>query len=314
MSYILITPIRDEVENLLKLKETIFSQTVKPLIWVIGDGNSKDGSYQFAKELFKDYNWIHVIKQTIFFEDGYSHKNFSGNINNCLIYAKKICIENNINYSFIGKADATPLLADNYFEVLIEEMKNDPKLAFICGLQKLHFKNSIKVFNQVAGISNTGINDLRLYRKEFLEEMGGYPLSYSPDTVLQIKALNRGWRITFTKRTYFIKNRMGGAKIGMWNGYKLKGRGMYSLGYHPFLALLNAIFFSVKFPPHYQGIAVIHGYFINFFSNEDKINDLEVKDYFWNRRLKEIIQTFSNKFKMNWNYKDEKTYRIRNPK
>ena len=289
MSYILITPIKNEAENLLKLKETIFNQTVKPLIWVIGDGNSNDGSFQLAKELFKEYEWIHVIKQVVFFEDGYGHKNFSGNINNCFEYAKKNCIENDINYSFVGKADATPILANNYFEVLIEEMKNDPKLAFICGLQKLHIKNSIKVFNGVAGISNTGINDLRLYRKEFLDEMGGYPISCSPDTVLQIKALNRGWHITFTKRTYFIKNRMGGVKIGIWNGYKLKGSGMYTLGYHPFLVLMNTIYFSVKFPPYYQGIAVMYGYVLSFIKKEDKINDSEVIEYFWNKRLNEII-------------------------
>ena len=296
MSYILITPIKDEADNLLKLKETIFNQTVKPLIWVIGDGNSKDGSFQLAKELFEDYEWIHVIKQTTFFEKGYSHANFAAGFNDCYEYAKKICTENNIKYSFIGKTDATPVLANNYFEVLIEEMNNDPNLAFTCGLQQDEFKNSKQVLNQFAGISNIGINDIRMYSREFLEEMERYPNTYSPDVVLQIKALNRGWKVKLTERTYFVETRLGGSKIGVWKGYKLKGRGMYVLGYHPLLTLLNAIYFFVKIPPYYQGCAIIHGYLISFIKKEEKINDTEVIEYFWNKRLKEIIHAFLNKF------------------
>ena len=189
----------------------------------------------------------------------------------------------------MGKIDATPIIANNYFEVLMSEMNDDSKLAFVCGLQHLHHNNSKVILNQIKGIPNTCINDQRLYSRDFLEEMGGYPLTYSPDVVLQIKALNIGLRIKLTDKTYFIEPRLGGSKIGIWKGYKLKGKAMYGLGYHPLLVLLNAVYFSLNFSLHYYGIAVLYGYLISSLRKERKIDDAEVREYFWHTRMKEIL-------------------------
>ena len=41
----------------------------------------------------------------------------------------------------------------------------------------------------------TGYNDIRLYRRDFFEQVNGYPISYSPDSVLLIKAINRDGRL-----------------------------------------------------------------------------------------------------------------------
>lgn len=300
MTFILITPIKDEAKNILKLKETILNQTVKPLIWVIGDANSKDGSFEIAKELFRDYEWIHVISQKTFFESGYSHRNIACNLNDCYKYAKE-ALKNSNNFSFIARTDVTPVLSCDYFDVLIGEMERDPKIAFACGLQYLHFKNSKIRFSQLAGISNTGFNDQGVYRREFLEEMGGFPVTYSPETVLQIKALNRGWHLKLTDRTCFIKSRLGGSKIGVWNGYKLKGKVYYNLGYPISLVLIKTLYSCFKLTP--KNIAILSGYFLSAIKREEKIEDEEVIEYFGKRRLKEV---YSDLIKFLYFFKREK--------
>jgi hypothetical protein len=131
-----------------------------------------------------------------------------------------------------------------------------------------------------------------LYRKGFFDDINGYPITYSPDTVILIKAIQNNQKILVSNKTSFIKNRLGGSKIGVWNGYFLKGKGMYILGYHPLLMLMNALFFSVTYYPHYQGIAVIFGYLTNFFNNTEKINDKQIRVYFREKRIKEIIGYF----------------------
>jgi len=290
MNYILITPIKEEAKSLLQLKVTILNQTRKPLVWVIGDGNSQDGSFHMAKELFKDYEWIHVIKVKSFYENGYSHKNIAGSLNDCYKFSLEICSKNKIEFSFIGRTDATPILAEDYFEVLMTEMKQNPKLAFVCGLQHVQPRYSKKrIKNQIMGISKTGFNDIGLYRREFLEEMGSFPITYSPETVMQIKALHRGWELKLIEKTHFIKPRLGGSKIGVWKGYKLKGKYMYALGFHPLLVLPNALY-TIFFPPHYQGAALLLGYFASFIRNEEKVDDKEVIEYFSRERLKQILK------------------------
>ncbi len=293
MTYILITPMKDEIKSIPKLKETILSQTIKPSIWVIGDANSKDGSFQMANELFKDYTWIHIIKQKTFFEKGYSHKNIAGNLNDCYNYAKEIAKNKDIKYFYIARTDATPILSENYFEILIEEMERDPKLAFVCGTEIFQLKNSKIRYNEMNGISRTGLNDQGIYRRDFFEKMGGFPTTNAPETVLQIKASNRGWSLKGTDRTFFIKSRLGGSKIGVFKGYKLKGKVLYSLGYPIPLLLSSTVYYCLKFTP--KGLGLIPGYFSSAFKRENRIDDKEVLDYF-DKRMMQIFFDLKKKF------------------
>ena len=54
VSYVLVTPIRNEVTNLENLVESVFKQTIKPVLWVIAvDSNCVDGSYEAAYRMLK---------------------------------------------------------------------------------------------------------------------------------------------------------------------------------------------------------------------------------------------------------------------
>ena len=135
--------------------------------------------------------------------------------------------------------------------------------------------------------------DIRLYRKEFFEEMGGYPLNYSPDTILLVKAINRGWDAKITSSTYYYKKRLGGiggSKQGIWKSYKLKGKAFYFLGYDVIFLFLNSFYISIKYPPHYQGFAIIHGYILSILNHDPKIEDKEVRDYF-GKRISRILKS-----------------------
>lgn len=290
-NYILITPIKDEYENLLKLKQTVFNQTIRPKLWVIVDGNSKDESLKIAHKIFKEYKWIYIIKQNQFFEKKYSHRNFAQAVNEGYEYAKSISYNKGIIYSFIGKIDATVILMKDYFEILLSEMEKDPKLAIICGLQVLYYKGKNIYFRPLPSIRFTGFNDIRLYRKEFFENICGYPLTSSPDGNLLIKAVNREWKIKVTNETYHVETRLGGSKIGTWKGMKLKGKAMYTLGYHPILMCLNAFYTSLKFPPYYQGLPMILGYILGVIRRDEKILDEEILQYYGEKRLKDIIHS-----------------------
>jgi glycosyltransferase involved in cell wall biosynthesis len=280
----------NEAGNIEKLRDVVFQQSVKPALWVICDGNSKDGSYDIARRVFDGYDWIHVISQRSYLEKGYSHKNFALAVNDCYSYARETCARNNIPYSYIGKIDATTALMPDYFEVLMDELESNGNLAFVCGVEHYQIRNTIKISEKFTEkIANSGINDIRLYRRDFFEKMKGYPVSFSPDTVLLVKALNMGLAIKITPRTHYYEPRLGGSKIGTWKGYKFKGKAMFYLNYHPFLVLLNTLDF-MRFYPYYTGLATLYGYALCFVRKEEQTDDIEIKDYFWNKRLPEIFR------------------------
>lgn len=289
LAYILITPIKDEKGNIPRLIKTILSQTLRPLLWVIVDSGSVDESYELANELSNEYEWIYTIRQKKFFEFGYGHKNFSQAINEGYEYSESICSNKSFVFDFIGKTDATPELSADYFSLLHEKMKIHPELAITCGHQRLIHRNKTIEIDPITNLSDTAINDVRLYRNDFFKSVGGYPLMPSPDTALAIKARNRGFRVGIVPDAIFEKKRLGGTKIGYFEGFKLKGKAMHQIGSHPLLALINAAYLSFKFPPHFQGFPVLAGYFASMLSREPKIDDQEILEYFGKQRIREII-------------------------
>lgn len=291
--YVLITPVKDEARNFDLLEKTVLNQTLKPVIWVIVDSNSSDNSFELAKMLSKNNRFVHAIKQKTFFEDGYGHKNFAQAINEGYEFLKRISSDNDVDFQYVGKIDAAVNLSKDYFKILIEKMKEDPKLAFVCGVLHNVENNKIIKCNPSKKFKLVCMQDIRVYRRTFFDNMGGYPLNYSPDTILSIKALNRGWNIKIVEDTYYEKLRIGGiggSKIKIWKAYSLKGKAMYHLGYDFFYTLLNSLTISFRHFPHYHGFALIYGYLLSFINNDEKIDDEEIKEYFGNRLTKELIQ------------------------
>lgn len=283
MNYALITPIKNERDNIYKLGETVLNQTIKPSLWVIVDGNSNDGSYEVAKNLFEKYDWIEIIRQKQFLDS--SHLNFAIALKEGYEYIKRISKKKKIEYNFIGKIDATIELPKNYFEKLIEELQKDPRLGIVSGTQYL--KRGDNLIKYVS-IHPMDLPDTRLYRVSCLEEIGGFPVTYSPDVVLVIKARMKGWKVKRLESVVFYENRLGGLKEGAWKGYKEKGIAMHYLGYNPILVALSALYDTIKFSPHYQGIPMMYGYLISVLQKKERINDSDVIKYFWKDRLNEI--------------------------
>jgi len=293
MSYILLTPIKDEARNLLPLKETIINQSILPLVWVIVDSGSTDNSFQISKSIFSEYSWIHVIKQNKFFEHGYSHLNFAQAINEGYAYGEKICLSNNQSFNFVGKTDATPLLSKNYFEVLLSFMLSESNLAICCGTQTICYKTKQIKIKSISNISMTGYNDIRLYNRKFFQNVGGYPLTPSPDAVILIKAINERWATKIIHEAHFIKPRLGGSKIGIWKGNVLKGKNLYVLGYNPVLFLISSMCTTLSVPPYYQLFPMFEGFIISALKKEEKINDRDILNYFGKQRIVDLIKNIA---------------------
>jgi hypothetical protein len=85
--------------------------------------------------------------------------------------------------------------------------------------------------------------------------------------------------------TRYRDRRRGFSKAGAWTGYFAGGRGMYCLDYHPLLSLTVAVYFGLRFSPHYQGLALPLGYLKAFIDRDSKIEDPEIRNYFRKERL-----------------------------
>ena len=63
-AYAIVTPVRNETENLRRLAESLSAQTLRPRTWMIVDTGSDDGTPALIAELMREHDWIATCTST----------------------------------------------------------------------------------------------------------------------------------------------------------------------------------------------------------------------------------------------------------
>lgn len=291
--YLLITPAKNEETNLIEVSRSVIGQKLKPELWIIVDDGSTDGTPRILEDLKANYSWIQSIRlpprpRDITFHYSYVCKQGFD-------YALEYCRKNNIEFEYIGLLDADTVLEENYFGKLLAEFEKDNSLGIVSG--GIYYENDGKLSLEVTKKSlprGTG----RIWKKECFLETGGYEVEPSPDSISNIRALLRGWQLMQHADVVQIQKRKTSAANGLWSGYIKNGWMAYYLGKNSFMALLNALYYSVK-SPYYTGAAYFWGYFGSAIRREKKIQDSEIRAYYRNQGIGGLLSRFSGTFNRN---------------
>jgi glycosyltransferase involved in cell wall biosynthesis len=294
--YALITPVRNEESMLPSAAECILRQTMRPVIWVIIDGRSSDNSLQIAENLAASYPWIFVKKQEQFSQSE-GHINFSLAVSEAYQYALEIASRKEINYTFVGKLDADQIIPANFFEYLSKKCEEDPKLGAV-SCQSYTYEHS---FNGTLGIIPPDLKpdkcpegelpDKRLYRKEALDAIGGFPpTKYSPDSVILAKLYMHGWKIRqFPDINFFNIRKDSGIERNYWKSSLQFGKSRYYVGYHPALLIMSCAYALMNFDI-VKPVGLLLGYLESWIRGDEVISDKEVLTYFRYVRIKNIMR------------------------
>ena len=291
--YLLVTPAKNEEQNLPEVSKSVIGQKLKPELWIIIDDGSTDRTPYILKDLQASYPWIHSIRlpprpRDITFHYSYVCKQGFD-------YALQYCKGNSLEFEYIGLLDADTVLEDNYFGKLLAEFEKDNSLGIVSG--GIYYDNRGKLSQEVT-TKNLPRGTGRIWRRACFLDTGGYQVEPSPDSISNIKALLRGWRVMQYADVIQIQKRKTSAANGLWNGYMKNGWMAYYLGKNPFMALLNVLYLSVK-SPYYTGIAYCWGYFGSAIKREKKIQDPEIRNYYRNQGFAALFSRISGTFSRN---------------
>ena len=275
--YIIVTPCKNEENNLPNLIESIVAQTIRPVLWVIIDDGSADKTPEIIKDAVKKYNWIHSIRLDGKKRDLGLH--LASVIKKGFDFAIEYCIKNGIDYSYLGNVDGDLTLESTFFENIIKEFEKDPKLGIASGGTKHIVGN--RIIHAKVSLDEPSGGHMLIWRKCF-EECGGYPLSYASDSVLKAKARLRGWKTIRVEKSIATEIRDVHSAEGYWKGYRDRGEASYYLNLNPLHVMIGGIMYSFR-RPYYTGIAYLLGYFGCFIQKKEQINDNEIKKYFWKK-------------------------------
>jgi len=276
--YILVTPCKNEEDNLKSLINSITMQTVRPIIWIIVDDGSTDDTSTILRVVQNKYDWIEVLRIEESPRDLGLHladitkKGFD--------YAIKFCIQNGLEYNYLGNVDADLILPPSFFENIVMEFENDPGLGVASGGIILTIGNKLVHAKGLPSDEPSG-GDM-LIRRRCFEDCGGIPQSYSYDTVLKTKSKLNGWKTKRFEEYLATETRDVSSAEGYLKGYLHMGKASHFLNLNPIHVILRSMIKSFR-KPYYGGFVYFLSYSYHFLKRDEQIADDEIRKYFWNK-------------------------------
>jgi hypothetical protein len=171
------------------------------------------------------------------------------------------------------------LYPDDYFLKVIEFLKANEEYGIVSG--KILIKDKEKIYEErtisIGEVYPRGTG--RVWRRITFEQTNGYILTKSPDTVSNILASIKGWKLAQVNVVCY-QTRDTGAGENLWKGYFNQGDRSYYLGANP-LSLINSfvdlVFLSRQKSAFLKSIAYACGYMSSYIRKKERIEILAVR-------------------------------------
>jgi glycosyltransferase involved in cell wall biosynthesis len=252
-SYLLISPCRNEAAFMRKTLDSVLAQTVRPTRWVIVDDGSTDESPQILAEYAKKISWLSVVTRP-----DRGHRAVGPGVIEAF-YAGLQTVST-ADYQFICKLDLDLDLPARYFELLIQRMRDNPRIATCSG--KPYFRKGDLLIEERLGNENS-VGASKFYRTRCFEAIGGFVRGVMWDGIDCHQCRMNGWISCAWSdpELRFIHLRpMGSSQKSIYVGRMRHGRGQYFMG-TGFLYLAASAVSRITERPYVLGsLAIIWGW------------------------------------------------------
>jgi len=266
LSYVVVTPVRNEARNLPRLAESILAQTVRPGAWLVVDTGSTDRTPGVVAELAREYAWIRpsTLRGTGALERG-------GPIARAFEAGFRSLED---RPDVVVKVDADVSFPDDYFERLLDRFGSDPSLGMASGTCTERDHGEWRE-RHVTGSTVWGA--ARAYRSECLIAVLPLEQRMGWDGVDEFRANARGWRTRTFKDLQFRHHRREGERDGSQRrARRAQGHAAYFLGYRFWYLALRALWHARKEP---AALAMLQGYVEAWAGKEPQCGDAEARLY-----------------------------------
>lgn len=251
LSYALITPARNEAAFIGQTIQSVISQTVLPLKWVIVSDGSTDGTDDIVKAYASEHAWIELVRMP-----ERQERHFAGKVLAFNAGYEKL---KGLRYDIIGNLDADISFNRDYFEFLLAKAQENPRL----GVFGTPFREASQQydyrFTSIEHVSGA----CQLFRRECFEDIGGYvPLKVGGiDLAAVLTARMKGWQTwTFTEKTCIHHKKTQAGRHSNLKATFRSGYHDYLMGSHPVWHVCRSIYQMSKKPFLTGGSALLAGY------------------------------------------------------
>ena len=278
VKYVIITPVRDEEQFIEKTINSVVTQTITPIQWIIVNDGSKDRTGEIIDSYAKEYSWILPVHR----QDRGFRKSGSGVMEAFYDGYKKI----NEDFDFIVKLDGDLSFDRDYFESCFLEFTKNEQLGITGGVIYNPVKGRFELEKQplfhVRGAT-------KIYRRECWYAIGGLIKAPGWDTLDEVKANMLGWKTLSNPTLHLHQHRFTGASDGSIRNLIKNGKANYISGYHPLFMALKCFSRLFSKPLVIGSFALLYGYLESFFKKTPKVEDKELIKYLRKQQLEKIL-------------------------
>jgi biofilm PGA synthesis N-glycosyltransferase PgaC len=265
-SYAVVTPARDEADNLPRLADSLARQTVLPLAWHIVDNGSTDGTDRVAQEIAAQHPWVRLLSIP-----GASSAERGAPAVRALLAGIAALDE---PPDVVINVDADISFQPDYFERLLAKFTSDPSLGIASG-GLLEFERDAWRPRHLTGSTVLGAS--RAYRWQCLQEIMPLEQRMAWDGLDEFKANAGGWRTQAFEDIWVNHHRREGARDGTsWAARRNQGHAAHYIGYRPWYLVLRAVWQARRDP---SALAMISGYAAAALRREPRFDDERARAY-----------------------------------
>lgn len=284
LTYVLLTPARNEEAFIEKTIQSVISQTVLPEKWIIVSDGSTDRTDEIVKVYASKFHFIKLLRVERNQSWSFSSK----------VHALRLAYEKlkGHGYEFLGILDADVSFGCDYFERLIAHFRQNERLGIgggmILELQGNTFQRLRYNLDSVAGA-------VQFFRRQCYVEIGGYMelRNGGIDAVAEVMARMRGWQVGSVQDLDVYHHR----RIGMTNATLFRSRlntGIQEnlIGNHPLFVVFKCIHRFMEKPYVLGGLLMLAGYCWSLVLRDVRPVPVEVVQYVRKEQKQRMYSAF----------------------
>ena len=252
LSYVLITPARNEAEFIDLTIKSVIAQTRKPIKWVIVSDGSTDDTEHIVSRYATEHTWIELLRMP-----NRGERNFAGKVH---AFNAGYAAVKELDYDVVASLDADISFDEDYFSFLLQRLVDNPAL----GLVGTPFREGSNApydyrFVNIEHVSGA----CQVFRRACFAEIGGYiPVEGGCiDHIAVLSARMKGWKTrTFTGKVCQHHREIGTAQHGVMTSRFRSGSKDYAIGNHPLWELFRTAYQMSKRPLVIGGLMLGCGY------------------------------------------------------
>lgn len=280
--YVVITPVRNEVEFIGQTIHSVAAQTLLPRQWVIVDDGSTDATGDILLAASRNLPWLTTLRRP----DRGFRKSGGGVVE---AFYDGYAAVREANWDFLVKLDGDLSLEPDYFERCLAHFAAEPRLGIGGGTIYVLQDGQPKVDSprdppfHVRGAT-------KVYRRECWEQI--HPLLAVPgwDTIDEVKANMYGWATRTFPELTLLQHRTTGAVDGRWANWFKNGVANYATGYHPAFMLAKCVRRSWDKPRLVAAAALWAGFCSGYLRRHPRVEDEAVRRYLRKQQLRRLLR------------------------